>query len=167
MWGALSNRRTGLPLKIAASPRQRSHSRVRVPWNSQSYFTVSDSRIPFSSPPTTRRVTVKVFDPASTWDSPGLQADSCYIAAAWTTQGTQFYCCVAQTTQKTSHVIAKYCWSVTSLRLRGSVFTEPLLRSGLYNLVVPLLVCVLLRNGCFCGSTVLAWGKYATILSLV
>jgi hypothetical protein len=32
----------------------------------QSLFTVSNSRLPFSSPPTTRRVTVEVFDPAST-----------------------------------------------------------------------------------------------------
>jgi hypothetical protein len=32
-------------------------------------FTVSDSRIPFSSPPTTRRATVGVFEPASTRDS--------------------------------------------------------------------------------------------------
>jgi hypothetical protein len=30
------------------------------------YFTVSDLRLPFSSPPTTRMVTVEVFDPAST-----------------------------------------------------------------------------------------------------
>jgi hypothetical protein len=30
------------------------------------YFTVSDLRLPFSSPPTTRRVTVEVFDPVST-----------------------------------------------------------------------------------------------------
>jgi hypothetical protein len=30
------------------------------------YFTVSDSRLPFSSPPTTRRLTVEVFDPSST-----------------------------------------------------------------------------------------------------
>jgi hypothetical protein len=30
------------------------------------YFTVSDFRLSFSSPPTTRRVTMKVFDPAST-----------------------------------------------------------------------------------------------------
>jgi hypothetical protein len=52
---------------------------------------------------------------------------------------------------------------VTSLRLRGSVFTEPLPRSGLQNPVVPLLVRVLRRNGCFYGSTLLAWGKYATI----
>jgi hypothetical protein len=31
-----------------------------------SNVTVSDSRLPFSSPPTTRRATVEVFDPAST-----------------------------------------------------------------------------------------------------
>jgi hypothetical protein len=42
------------------------HSQVRVPWDSRSYFTVSDLKLPFSSPPTTRRVTVEVFDPAST-----------------------------------------------------------------------------------------------------
>jgi hypothetical protein len=36
------------------------------PWDSRPYFTVSDLRLPISSPPTTRRVTVEVFDPAST-----------------------------------------------------------------------------------------------------
>jgi hypothetical protein len=36
------------------------------PWDSRPYFTVSDLRLPFSSPPTTRRVTVEVFDPVST-----------------------------------------------------------------------------------------------------
>jgi hypothetical protein len=41
----------------AVGPRQRSLSRVRVPWDSWSYFTVSDLRLPFSSPPTTRRAT--------------------------------------------------------------------------------------------------------------
>jgi hypothetical protein len=41
-------------------------SRVRVPWDSQPYFTVSDLRLLFSSPPTTCRPTVEVFDPAST-----------------------------------------------------------------------------------------------------
>jgi hypothetical protein len=44
------------------------HSRVRGPWHSWPYFTVSDSRLPISSPPTTRRATVEVFDPASTQD---------------------------------------------------------------------------------------------------
>jgi hypothetical protein len=69
MWGALSDEKTGLAFTIAADPRQRSHSRVRVPWYSRPYSTVSDSRLPFSSPPTTRRATAEVFDPASTRDS--------------------------------------------------------------------------------------------------
>jgi hypothetical protein len=67
MWGALSDERTGLSFIYAAGPRQRSLSRVRVPWDSWPYFTVSDLRLPISSPPTTRRVTMDVFDPASTW----------------------------------------------------------------------------------------------------
>jgi hypothetical protein len=66
LWGALSDERTGLSFIYAAGPRQRSFSRVRVAWGSLPYFTVSDFRLPFSSPPTTRRVTVEVFEPAST-----------------------------------------------------------------------------------------------------
>jgi hypothetical protein len=87
MWGALSDERAGLSFTIAASPRQRSQSWVRVPWDSWTHFTVLDSRhpkpggpgpriyipqeqggpvLPFSSPPTTRRTTVEVFDPAYT-----------------------------------------------------------------------------------------------------
>jgi hypothetical protein len=34
MWGVLSDERTGLSFTTAAGPRQRSHSRVRVPWES-------------------------------------------------------------------------------------------------------------------------------------
>jgi hypothetical protein len=56
----------GLSFTTAAGPRQRINSRVRVPWDSRSYFTVSDSRLPFLSPPTPRRATVEAFDPAST-----------------------------------------------------------------------------------------------------
>jgi hypothetical protein len=66
MWDALSDERTGLSFTTAVGPRQRSHSRARVPWHSRPYFTVPDPRLPFSSPPTTRRVTVEAFDPAST-----------------------------------------------------------------------------------------------------
>jgi hypothetical protein len=62
MRGALSDERTGLLFTIAAGARQRSHSLVRVP------FTVSVSRLHISSPPTTRRATVEVFDPVSTWE---------------------------------------------------------------------------------------------------
>jgi hypothetical protein len=63
MWGALSDKRT-----IAAGPRQRGHSLVRVP---------SDLRLPFSSPPTTRGATVEVFDLASTRDLPHRPSVSC------------------------------------------------------------------------------------------
>jgi hypothetical protein len=42
----------------------------------------------------------------------------------------------ADHTEITSHVIAKDCWVVTSLRLRGSVFTESLRRSGLFHCCV-------------------------------
>jgi hypothetical protein len=65
MWSALSDGRTGLSFAYAAGPCQRSLSRVRVPLDSRPYFTVSDLRLHFSSLPTTRRVTVEVFDPAS------------------------------------------------------------------------------------------------------
>jgi hypothetical protein len=70
MWGTLSHERAGLSFTFAAGTRQHSHFRIRVPWDSRPYFTVSGSRVPFSSPPTTRRATVEVFDPASTRDSP-------------------------------------------------------------------------------------------------
>jgi hypothetical protein len=42
---------------------QRSRSRVRVPWDSRPHLTVSDSRLPFSSPPTTRGATLEVLTP--------------------------------------------------------------------------------------------------------
>jgi hypothetical protein len=45
---------------------QRIYFRTRVQWDSWPYFTVLASRPPFSSPPTTRRATVEVFDPTST-----------------------------------------------------------------------------------------------------
>jgi hypothetical protein len=50
MWGALSDERAGLSFTIAAGPRQRSHSRIRFPWDSQTYFTVSNSRLLLLSP---------------------------------------------------------------------------------------------------------------------
>jgi hypothetical protein len=58
----------------AAGPRQRSLSPVRY---LQPHFTVSDLRRLFSSPPTTRRVTVDVFDLAST--RVGRHADESFV----------------------------------------------------------------------------------------
>jgi hypothetical protein len=66
MCGALSDERAGLSFTTAAGTHQRIHSLVRVPWDLRPYLTVSDSRFPFLPLPTTRRVTVEVFDPAST-----------------------------------------------------------------------------------------------------
>jgi hypothetical protein len=68
LYGALSDERSGLSFVYAAGSCQRSLFRVRVPWDLRPYFTVSDLRLPFSSPPTTRRV--EVFDPASTGCTP-------------------------------------------------------------------------------------------------
>jgi hypothetical protein len=51
LWGALSGKRTGPSFIITADPRQRSHSRARVPWDSRPYFTALDSRLHFLSPP--------------------------------------------------------------------------------------------------------------------
>jgi hypothetical protein len=59
----------GLSFTFSAGDRQRSHTRVRVPWDSRPYFSVSDSR-PVSSPPTTRMATVEVFSTASTRQAP-------------------------------------------------------------------------------------------------
>jgi hypothetical protein len=50
-WGDLSDERTGLSFVYAAGPRQRSISRVRVPWDSWPCFTVTDLRLPFSNLP--------------------------------------------------------------------------------------------------------------------
>jgi hypothetical protein len=69
MWDAVYDEMTGLSFRIAPGPRQRCHFQARVLWDSWPYLTASDSRLPFSSPPTTRKAKVEVFDPASTRDS--------------------------------------------------------------------------------------------------
>jgi hypothetical protein len=48
-WGALSDERTNLSFVYVSGPRQRSFSRIRVPWDSWPYFTISDLRLPISS----------------------------------------------------------------------------------------------------------------------
>jgi hypothetical protein len=50
MWAPLSNERTGLSFTIAAGPRQRSHSRARIPRDSITMF----YRLRLETPPTWR-----------------------------------------------------------------------------------------------------------------
>jgi hypothetical protein len=87
----------------APGPCQRSLSRVRVPWDSWPYFNASGLRLPFSSPPTTRRVMVEVFDPAFTLGQ--LNWFSLYSLRTDHAQNTQFCCCIRKITQRISHVI--------------------------------------------------------------
>jgi hypothetical protein len=93
-WGALSDERTGLSFVHVAGHCQRSLCQVRVPWDLRLYFTVSDSRLPFSSPPTTRRVTVEVFDPAKV-DIRGFPFPCSHNTdRIVNTASNIFYCCV-------------------------------------------------------------------------
>jgi hypothetical protein len=66
MWGALSDKKTGLSFTNGVGSRQRSHFQIPLPLAWWPYITVSDSRLPFPSPPTTHGATVEVFDPNST-----------------------------------------------------------------------------------------------------
>jgi hypothetical protein len=84
----LVSERAALSFVYAAGPRQPSHSGVRVPCDSWPYFTVSNFRLPFSSPPATRRVMVKVFEPASTRVKPlisqsPIATDRQWISKSW------------------------------------------------------------------------------------
>jgi hypothetical protein len=138
MWGALSDERMGLSFVYATGPCQCSLSQVRVPWYSRPYFTVSNLRLPFSSPLTTRRVTVEIFDPASTRVS--LSRDSLYsasyIASGQTNRKHRFHCYQnnfpivtdARLPRRCIETVVFYCF--LRIHRRGNVFTKPLPSSG-------------------------------------
>jgi hypothetical protein len=118
LWGALSDERTGLFCVYAAGPCQRSHYRVRVPLDSRPYFTVSDSRLPFSSPPTTRRVMVEVFDPASTRVTPTLLLHNLYMYVC-----IQYVCrCLIIT----CHILQDGFWASKSKNVHMNTYPENL-----------------------------------------
>jgi hypothetical protein len=114
LWGALSDERSGLSFVIAAGPCQRSLSRVRVPWDLSPYFTVSHLRLPFSSPPTTGRVTVEVLDPTSPRVDTVAQTVFLIIFLHGPSRKHRFqhypYCCMR-------------------ILFRGNAFNEPLFQS--------------------------------------
>jgi hypothetical protein len=74
-----SHTRTGLSFTIAADPRQRSNSRIRVP----PLCIVSHLRLPILSSPMTRRATVEVFNPASTGDEPSSSAERSHVSSVY------------------------------------------------------------------------------------
>jgi hypothetical protein len=104
MWSAISDERTGLPFTVVPGPLQRSHFRVRIQWDSWQYFTGSDWRLPFSSPPTTRRATVEVIDPSSTREIASFSPIS-YVS----------FCSLVRTEDRTLPWMVRLRYSVYSL----------------------------------------------------
>jgi hypothetical protein len=103
----------GLSFTIACGPRQRSHSRVRImtifyclrfetpqTWRARSPYLYLPGTgwpsytprdwVPFSPPPTTRRATVEVFEPASTQGSEAWTSKSYHKASDRTSQETHY-----------------------------------------------------------------------------
>jgi hypothetical protein len=150
--------RTGLSFTIAAGHRQRSLSRVWVPWDSWPHFTLSDSRVPFSSSPMTRRATVEVFNPASTratgfWCEflKSLQ-DSLYRLAR--IHGNPCKRCVVTKTCLPKRQLLRNWGSTFDLE---NVFNEVLLSNALFQFVV-LKTCSnnpLSSNGLFLYNTII------------
>jgi hypothetical protein len=116
LWGTLSDERTDLSFIYAAGPCQRSLSWVRVPCDFRPYFTVPDLRLPFSSPPMTRRVTVEVFDSASTGGWTELNSHSRILLYPLGTDHTE---------STASYIVAwRVCWNVFTELLPSNVFIK-------------------------------------------
>jgi hypothetical protein len=126
-WGALSDERTGLSFVCAAGPCQRNLSRVLVPWDLWPYFTVSDLRLPLSSPSTTRRVTVEVFDPASTRVIDSF-LHHLYIVSMRTYKKRILYCWQNLFTAPLSN---NRCPIFRRVWFYGNVFSDPCLAMGM------------------------------------
>jgi hypothetical protein len=149
LWDALSDERMGLSFVHAAGPCQRSLSRARVHWDSRPYFTPSNLRLPFSSPPTTRRVTVEVFDPAST-------------RIGWLTKDSTHYIALHGSHRKHNSSVAVQLllcdgvtYSVIACTAIGTNWAD--------NIILLLFTgSCLVTAGC-CDSTVLASSEYATL----
>jgi hypothetical protein len=122
---------------------------VLVPLDLRPHFTVSDLRLPFSSPPTTRRVTVEVFDPASTRVSPPV--------SDWFKRPYPLYIPSARTTQKTQLSI------VSCIRLCGNACIQLFHSNGCAHHLLYCCVRALPSNGCFSAYTVLAFSTFATV----
>jgi hypothetical protein len=59
------------------------------------------------------------------------------------------------------NIAAVVLWDVTAYT--EMYLPSRCLETGCITPLIYICVCVLLSNGCFCGPTVLAWSKYATL----
>jgi hypothetical protein len=107
----LSDERTGLSFVYAAGSCQRSLSRVRVPWYSRPYFTVSDLRLPFRRLLRLAGSRWSYSTPPSHGFSRHSLNSSRYIASGGRTENT---------------VIQQYLNCCLFIRCRGNVFPETL-----------------------------------------
>jgi hypothetical protein len=85
-------------------------------------FTDSDLRLPFSSPPTSRRVTVEVFEPAPH----GCLSDFLDFSHDWLAVGA-LYTTLARTTRKTLYPRSPVCVLIS---FYGNLFTAQLPNNG-------------------------------------
>jgi hypothetical protein len=113
----------------------------RSPLGLGPYVTVSDLRLPFSSPPTTRRVTAEVFDPASTRVC--IFSDSCSSLYSLRTNRTEN---TAPDSSIAYVSVAAVTWHLLSHYLATGLFAEPF----------P-------SNGCRCWLTILSFSRHATV----
>jgi hypothetical protein len=134
----------GLSFTIAVGPRQHIYSQVGIPRESWPYFTVWNSSFP----------------------QPRRPGPSIYIPQEQrgpvTTPGTGF------TFRRLLRLAAQ---KTASLLLRAFTYVKMCLLSHCLETgcITPLFYCcvrVLLSNGCFSGSIVLAWSKYTTVHTL-
>jgi hypothetical protein len=151
LWGALSDERTGLIFIKAAGPCQRNLSLVRAPWVSRPYFTVSHLRLPFSSPPTIRRVTVEVMSlsfmlrptvsrpvylgikhPFGAYDQIFITCMTITVLFLWgalSDERTGVFLITPLHGPSRKYRFQQYLYCCKRIRCSGNVFTEPLPRN--------------------------------------
>jgi hypothetical protein len=92
-------------------------------------------RLPFSSPPTTRRVAVEVFDPASTRVT-GLLSESVRVRVTLRLLLASRYIASGRTSQKTLAIDVHYCRVLLYVLPNNGLFTKILSpRDGVYRAV--------------------------------
>jgi hypothetical protein len=99
------------------------------------------------------------------WTIPNITKVALYSLHTDHAQNTRFYCFTWIIETWTSHETpSQYWWSVMSCTCVEVCLPSRNLETDCIILLFHCWYVLLLRNGWFCGSTFLAWGKYATLL---